>query len=744
MTASGVLLAKPPVGEQGAPANVGIVPWGSMWIGDDLELVPELQWPMSVVTYTGMMNDSQIEGLHIGTTLPIRNYLWEIDRNGCDVERTKLLAADLGLPVRGADQPNRGRSRGRFSHDEHLAHSLKALQFGHYPFEIVAEYRPGDPIAHIKKVAARPPSTIAEVSVERDGSLRHIKQNVSVVVGQGSPEIPAERLLYYTWDKEGANWFGRSMLRSIYRNWLIKDRLLRVDALKHERNGMGVPVGIGGPGYGKTELMALGRIAGSMKAGEASGTAIPHGSDLKLLGVSGTLPDTIASIRFHNEEMARRYMMMFMQLGESMHGSRSLGESFIDFFEMYQEAIAKWYAEKTTSDLIESWWNWNVDPQSESTPQLVYTPSVDAGAAFGPLANLITSGAIQVDDDLEEAVRQAMKLPKKGTPRVLPTAPDPTQPGTALPAGAPENQPGVQAAPVSAGGTPSQVHGPTAKRQERSGGVGVSAVTSSPAAALPLPARPLRRQPAEYEVTAQVDFATMDIQWQLNLDQLFRDWQNQVTASQIDHVHAAISKTANLETLASLEAPAIGSGILESAMRTMYAEGVRQAIDEAKAQGHAIAEPNADDYTKNFAARAKAVDEINARTIGNMAGARALRLSGGKLNREEVAAQTREYLNGLAFAMLRDRLGGALTAAVNSGRRAVMAEGPAARYYSSEILDNNTCVPCSGVDGTEYVSLSDSERDYPGGGYVDCAGGDRCRGTLVAVYTEDNTAEVIG
>jgi hypothetical protein len=121
-----------------------------------------------------------------------------------------------------------------------------------------------------------------------------------------------------------------------------------------------------------------------------------------------------------------------------------------------------------------------------------------------------------------------------------------------------------------------------------------------------------------------------------------------------------------------------------------------------------------------------------------MAGTRAMRLSGGKLTKAEVAQQTRDYLDGLAFAMLRDRLGGALTAAMNTGRCAVMSEGPAARYYSSEFLDANTCAACSMIDGTEYTNLSDSERDYPAGGYVSCSGGDRCRGTVVAVYKEDN------
>jgi hypothetical protein len=56
--------------------------------------------------------------------------------------------------------------------------------------------------------------------------------------------------------------------------------------------------------------------------------------------------------------------------------------------------------------------------------------------------------------------------------------------------------------------------------------------------------------------------------------------------------------------------------------------------------------------------------------------------------------------------------------------------------YASELLDNNTCAACAGIDGTQYENVDDAERDYPGGGFTDCAGGERCRGMLIAVYGE--------
>jgi hypothetical protein len=56
--------------------------------------------------------------------------------------------------------------------------------------------------------------------------------------------------------------------------------------------------------------------------------------------------------------------------------------------------------------------------------------------------------------------------------------------------------------------------------------------------------------------------------------------------------------------------------------------------------------------------------------------------------------------------------------------------------YASELLDKATCGPCEQIDGKHYPSLAAAKVDYPAGGFKDCAGGDRCRGTLVTVWDE--------
>lgn len=69
-----------------------------------------------------------------------------------------------------------------------------------------------------------------------------------------------------------------------------------------------------------------------------------------------------------------------------------------------------------------------------------------------------------------------------------------------------------------------------------------------------------------------------------------------------------------------------------------------------------------------------------------------------------------------------------------------IAEPERVELYASELLDRNTCRPCASIDGTAFDTREAAEAAYPGGRYIDCQGGDRCRGTLVVVNAGESAA----
>jgi hypothetical protein len=105
---------------------------------------------------------------------------------------------------------------------------------------------------------------------------------------------------------------------------------------------------------------------------------------------------------------------------------------------------------------------------------------------------------------------------------------------------------------------------------------------------------------------------------------------------------------------------------------------------------------------------------------------------------QALADEVRTHLEGLAGQTLDYELAGAVTHAQNEGRMAVIDQGPdGTRIYASELNDAAECALCAEVDDTEYGSMAEARRDYGAGHYVGCLGGNRCRGTLVAVFPED-------
>ena len=394
-------MATAPVRERGRDISTlydftGMLPWGQ-WM-DDVERAPDLRWPNSVQIYDQMRNDSQCQGLYLGATAAIQRYVWYLDPNECDPGWCDLLAADLNLHVglEAAQEAVRtGQKRGRrLAHQKpnwmgHLAVLLKAMQYGFYYFEMVGEVTDDGPDGQqawrLRKLGPRHPRTITELIVNKQSELISVKQGWGDLSRRGiwnenAYEISAEHLVKYIWDAEPGYHVGRSIFRSMYRNWLIKDRLLRVDAIKHERNGVGMPIIEGPEGASPAQLQDLDKMAQDYKVGERGGGALPFGAKLTLQGTQGALPNTVASIRLHNEEMARSMLMMFMQLGQTETGSRALGGTFIDWFTLQQELIAEWIITSANEELFGYWWRVNVDPDAEQAPQIAYFKPEGEGA----------------------------------------------------------------------------------------------------------------------------------------------------------------------------------------------------------------------------------------------------------------------------------------------------------------------------------------------------------------------------
>ncbi|WP_374978105.1 hypothetical protein ACEYYH_10515 [Microbacterium trichothecenolyticum] len=395
----------------------GLSSWGTI-AAEANETNPDLLWPKSLEVYDRMANeDPQVGSVLRAVTLPILRTTWMIDGTGCRPNVVEHVAADLGLPEKGKDPVAPLRMKGRFSWTDHLRLALLELRYGHSPFEQV--YRVEGNLNRLHKLAWRPPRSISDIEVARDGGLVALKQYG--IGGQTTVRIPVDRLVMYVNEREGANWTGRSLLRQAYKMWLLKDRVLRAQALTIERNGLGVPVytgaevpeGVTGTdreAWEKSEQEAGLKLAKDFKAGEAAGASLPHGATLQLLGVSGKLPDTDAPIRYYDEQIARAVLAHFLNLGTET-GSWALGSTFANFFTESLNAVAQHIADVTQQHVIEDLVDLNYGP-NERAPRLVPAPiGAEHPVTAEAIKALIDCGALSKDPGLEAHLRELWGLP---------------------------------------------------------------------------------------------------------------------------------------------------------------------------------------------------------------------------------------------------------------------------------------------------------------------------------------------
>lgn len=393
------------------------------WAAPDEEETPELRWPLNISVYDRMRRqDAQVISVLRAVTLPIRRTAWRIDPNGAKPEVAQQVADDLGLDLVG-DDPNRKilRTRDRFSWSEHLRLSLLMLPYGHSVFEQV--YRIDDSgRARLRKLAWRPPKTISRIDVAPDGGLVAVHQHgAKLATGPAAPRMGVEHLVIYVNDREGGNWLGQSLLRPAYKYWLLKDRLLRVQAQTVDRNGLGIPVyessklpdGITGEertSREQSEVDAGLKLARGLRSGDNAGASIPNSAKLTMKGVEGDLPDADVPIRYYDEQIARAVLAHFLNLGTET-GSWALGSTFADFFTLSLQTVAMQIADTVTQHIIEDLVDLNWGPD-EPAPRLVFDEIGSRHPATAEaIKALIDCGALTADPELETHLRTIYGLP---------------------------------------------------------------------------------------------------------------------------------------------------------------------------------------------------------------------------------------------------------------------------------------------------------------------------------------------
>lgn len=242
-----------------------------------------------------------------------------------------------------------------------------------------------------------------------------------------------------------------------------------------------------------------------------------------------------------------------------------------------------------------------------------------------------------------------------------------------------------------------------------------------------------------------VDLGPVQVAWEAALAALLETWQASVVVEWIrqlvDAVKGALGADgdrSDLNTLAVDTGPAASA--LADAMAVFAETAAGHAVDEAAAAGVDLDPhwPTAADLD----AAARQVAEFEGTRYALTAGREASRVAGPEPDVDVVGDHVDQFLTELSDAGARQALGGALTDAQNLARADTLAAGPVGALYASEQMDSATCQPCREVHGRWICNTDDLAalfKLYPAGGFVDCLGRWRCRGTFVGVWRPETT-----
>lgn len=295
---------------------------------------------------------------------------------------------------------------------EFLRESLAYLDFGFYAFEIIWEMRDGKVV--VADLEPRIPRSVFRWKLS-DGSFGIVQLLRNDESPEMQAEIPANKLLILTNDKEGDDVTGQSILRAAHKHWYYKNNLYAIAAVAAERYGVGIPTVKLGEVSGESEKASAEDMAESVHSNERSFAVLQHDMEFSIVTPTGN-PQGAAienQVNHHNTQIALSVLATFLMLGSDGTGSYALSQDQSSFFLNVLRDIASYEKEQIQKQVIQRMVDINYGKQ-EIYPELKHSPlgDIDYGEFSTTLSTLSTAQLIDVDPRMMQYVHSAFNLPK--------------------------------------------------------------------------------------------------------------------------------------------------------------------------------------------------------------------------------------------------------------------------------------------------------------------------------------------
>jgi len=288
--------------------------------------------------------------------------------------------------------------------EDYLLQMLTCLEFGYSATEKVYERRKdsnGKDRIMMKKLKTLDPQTM-HVKTDAYGNVLWYNQRI----GSRDIKIPKEKIIWWVHDKQFGDMHGRSELISCYKNWYIKDKILKFANVAYERYG--TPLIIGRV-EDKTDVpkmkQLLQKINGMTSlsiSGEDTIEAIQNQSNV----------DWVAVLEYHTRQIyeSMNIPSMLASSSKSIAGSYALSSNQLDVFTLKLQSLQRDIKSIMEEQLIKELIDMNF-PNADEYPKVVFSPLVDKDMKqlSDVIVAMITAGVVMPTEDW---IREALGFDK--------------------------------------------------------------------------------------------------------------------------------------------------------------------------------------------------------------------------------------------------------------------------------------------------------------------------------------------
>jgi hypothetical protein len=269
-------------------------------------------------------------------------------------------------------------------------------------------------LAHIRQtgietfIIAGPTDTAALA-----GDLLTVRQHVFDGASFRRREIPAEKLVMWTYDRQGDDYWGVPPARHCYKGWKFKQQLERLNLLHNDKFSVGTPVVVEPEGgYTDAERTRTANFLRAWRSTSDNFLIVPNGSTVEIVSDDGkTSMSMLEWVKYYNLTIAKTYLTQQTELGSTETGARALGEVFYDQMGGIVQADCEALANLINNTLIVPLVNWNFGEQ-EFYPTFAPSQRVRAGSGVATvIAQLIGAKAIHPRPEDEAYLRDIFEMP---------------------------------------------------------------------------------------------------------------------------------------------------------------------------------------------------------------------------------------------------------------------------------------------------------------------------------------------